>query len=74
MDVIIHWLGRRYVVELKIWRGERYHKEGEAQIAGYLDYFGLQTGYLISFDFRRNKEPGVRRTHVGNRVLYEGTV
>ncbi len=74
MDVVIHWLGRRYVVELKVWRGERYHEEGEQQIVGYLDYFSLSTGYLLSFDFRNRKVPGVRRVHVGERVLFEGTV
>ena len=74
MDVVIHWLGKRYVIELKIWRGERYHTEGERQIEGYLDYFGLSVGYLLSFDFRRAKEPGVERVQLGERVLFEGTV
>lgn len=74
MDVIIHWLGKRYVIELKIWRGERYHAKGEAQILGYLDYFGLDVGYLLSFDFRRHKEPGVRRMSIGGRTLFEGVV
>ena len=74
MDVVIHWLGRRYVIELKIWRGERYHVEGERQIAGYLDYFGLRVGYLLSFDFRGTKRPGVERIAFGDAVLFEGTV
>ena len=74
MDVVIHYLGRRYVVELKIWRGERYNEEGEKQIAGYLDYFGLNTGYLLSFNFNKEKEPGVKRIVFGDKVLYEGTV
>ena len=74
MDIVIHWLGRRYVIELKIWRGERYHAEGEQQIRGYLDYFDLAVGYLLSFDFRRTKEPGVERVQLGECVLFEGTV
>jgi hypothetical protein len=74
MDIVIHWLGRRYVIELKIWRGERYHAEGEQQIRGYLDYFDLAVGYLLSFDFRRTKEPGVERVQLGEYVLFEGTV
>ena len=74
MDVVVHWLGRRYVIELKVWRGERYHDKGRAQVEGYLDYFGLDVGYLLSFDFRRAKEPGVERIQLGGRVLYEGTV
>lgn len=74
MDVVIHYLGRRYVIELKIWRGERYNAEGEKQISGYLDYFKLDTGYMLSFNFNKNKKSGVERINVGDKVLYEGTV
>ena len=74
MDVVVHWLGRRYVIELKIWRGERYHEKGERQIRAYLEYFGLSVGYLLSFDFRRTKQPGVERVALGDAVLFEGTV
>ena len=74
MDVVVHWLGRRYVIELKVWRGERYHEKGERQIKEYLGHFGLRVGYLLSFDFRRGKEPGVERIAFGDAVLFEGTV
>ena len=57
MDLVIHYLGRRYIVELKIWRGERYNAEGEKQIADYLESFGLSTGYMLSFSFNKNKQP-----------------
>ena len=73
-DVIIDYLGQQYIIELKIWRGERYNAEGEKQISEYLDYFGLTTGYMLSFNFNKNKEPGVRRVQTGDKVLYEGTV
>ena len=36
-------------VELKIWRGSKCIEDGEKQIMGYLDYFGLTTGYMVSF-------------------------
>ena len=74
MDLVIHYLGRRYIVEMKIWRGERYHAEGEKQISDYLDYFGLTTGYLLSFHFGKNRQPGVRQVRIGDRLLYEGSV
>ena len=72
--VIIHYLGRRYIIELKIWHGDRYNEKGEKQISDYLDYFGLTTGYMLSFNFNKNKKPGVERVVVGDKVLYEGTV
>ena len=74
MDVVVHYLGRRYIIELKIWRGDRYNSDGEKQIGKYLAYFGLDTGYMLSFNFNRNKEPGVRRVQVGDKTLFEGIV
>ena len=73
-DVIVDYLGRQYIIELKIWRGERYNAEGEKQITEYLDYWKLDTGYMLSFNFNQKKEQGVKRVEIGNKVLYEGTV
>ena len=74
MDVVIHYLGRRYIIELKIWRGERYNADGEKQLKEYLDYFHLDTGYMLSFNFNNKKEQGVQLVHIGDKLLYEGTV
>ena len=73
-DVIIDYMGKRYIIELKIWHGERYNADGEKQISEYLDYFGLSTGYMLSFNFNTNKEMGVKMVQVGDKLLYEGTV
>lgn len=73
-DVIIDYLGQQYVIELKIWRGERYNAEGEKRISEYLDYFGLTTGCMLSFNFKKNKETGVKRVQFGDKLLYEATV
>ncbi len=73
-DVVVDYLGEQYIIELKIWRGERYNAEGEQQISEYLDYFGLDTGYMLSFNFNKNKEPGVKRVQIGEKTLFEGTL
>ncbi|WP_026659491.1 AAA-like domain-containing protein [Butyrivibrio sp. AC2005] len=73
-DIIIDYLGQQYIIELKIWHGERYNESGEKQISEYLDYFGLNTGYMLSFNFNKNKEIGVQQVHVGDKLLYEATV
>ena len=73
-DVIIDYLGEQYIIELKIWHGERYHEAGEQQIIEYLNYFGLNTGYMLSFNFNRKKETGVKRVQIGEKVLFEGTL
>lgn len=73
-DVVIDYLGQQYVVELKIWRGDRYHASGEKQISEYLGYFNLDIGYMLSFNFNKKKETGVKLVHFGTKTLYEGTV
>ena len=72
--MIVDYLGQQYIIELKIWRGPRYNAEGEKQIREYLDYFGLSTGYMLSFNFNKHKEPGVKQVHIEDKLLYEGTV
>jgi len=73
-DVIVDYLGQQYIIELKIWRGERYNAEGEKQISEYLNYYGLNTGYMLSFNFNKKKEQGVKRVQIGDKVLFEGMV
>ena len=73
-DVVVDYLGQQYVIELKIWRGQAYNERGERQLAEYLDYFHLQTGYMLSFCFNKNKQPGLRSVAVGGRTIYEAVV
>ncbi len=73
-DVVVDYLGQQYIIELKIWRGPRYNADGEKQISEYLDYFGLNTGYMLSFNFNKNKEVDVKQVLIGDKILYEGTV
>ena len=73
-DVIIDYLGKQYIIELKIWRGERYNSDGEKQIIDYLNYFGLDTGYMLSFNFNKKKEQGIKEVILNNKKLIEGIV
>ncbi len=72
--MIIDYLGQQYIIELKIWHGERYNEEGEKQISEYLDYWNLDTGYMLSFNFNKKKTQGVKMIQVGEKTLYEGTL
>ena len=74
MDVVVHYRGKRYIIELKIWHGDRYNAKGEKQIMDYLDSYGLDTGYLLSFSFNKTKKPGVEEIHIGDKTIYEGIV
>ncbi|MCP5051338.1 MAG: AAA family ATPase, partial [bacterium] len=50
LDVVITYNNKKYIVELKIWRGEVYHQEGIKQLYDYLDRQNLETGYLLIYD------------------------
>ena len=54
-DIVITYNKKMYILELKIWRGEDYHKKGLLQLGEYLDQYGLSEGYLLIFDFRESK-------------------
>ncbi len=75
-DVIVDYLGEQFVIELKIWHGNEYNERGEEQLAGYLDYFHLKKGYMISFNFNRKKEVGVKTIVLQDKdkVITEATV
>lgn len=74
MDVIVDYLGERFILELKIWHGPRYNEKGEEQICEYLDYFNLKTGYMLSFNFNQKKEQGIKEVKIGEKTLYEATL
>lgn len=61
-------------LKLKIWRGDEYNRRGEKQLAEYLDYYHLEKGYLLSFNFNRKKETGVKEIQVGGKVIVEAVV
>ena len=74
-DLIIDYLGQQYVIELKIWRGNAYNERGEDQLCRYLEYFDLQTGYLLSFCFNKTKQPGLLpAVELKGRTLIEAIV
>ena len=56
IDIIITCGIFRYIIELKVWRGENAHKQGIIQLAGYLERQNCDQGYLLIFDVRDKKE------------------
>lgn len=73
-DVIVDYLGEQFVIELKIWRGNEYNERGEQQLTDYLNYFHLQKGYMLSFNFNKKKEPGLKEIRLGGKTLIEAVV
>lgn len=73
-DIIVDYQGKRFVIELKIWHGNEYNKRGEKQLLEYLDYYGQDTGYLLSFNFNKNKKPGIHEILLSGKRIVEAVV
>ena len=73
-DLIIDYLGKQYIIEMKIWHGNEYNTRGEEQLLGYLNDYHLERGYMLSFNFNKNKKPGVQEIHFKDHTLVEAVV
>jgi hypothetical protein len=62
LDIVINYNNEEFIIELKIWHGEKYKEKAYAQLLDYMSAKGLKTGYLLTFDFRKdaNKETGAQ--------------
>ena len=73
-DVIVDYLGERYIIELKIWHGEEYNRQGEEQLVDYLNSYHLDKGYMVTFSFNQKKEIGVQQVEVDSKTIIEAVV
>ncbi len=73
-DVIVDYHGEQFVIEMKIWRGNAYNTRGEDQLTDYLNYYHLKKGYMLSFNFNKKKEIGVKEIALGDKILVEAVV
>ena len=70
-DIIVDYLGKQYIIEMKIWHGNEYNERGEKQLVSYLEDYHQKTGYMVSFNFNKNKKVGMKKLNVGNKKLIE---
>ncbi len=55
MDLVVTYGEQEFIIELKIWRGDKYEELGRDQLSGYLATRGIDEGYLVTFDFSKRK-------------------
>ncbi|NJL14748.1 MAG: AAA family ATPase [Microscillaceae bacterium] len=70
LDIVLTYLHYKYIIELKLWRGEKAHQKGLHQLAGYLEKHSLSQGYLLIFDDR--KQPSWKEeiiSHEGKEIF-----
>lgn len=73
-DVIVDYLGEQFIIELKIWHGKEYNERGERQLTDYLEYYHKDKGYMLSFNFNKEKEIGVKEITVCGKTIVEAVV
>lgn len=70
-DVIIDYKGQQFIIELKLWRGKKYHHDGQVQLAKYLEQCDQDRGYLLTFDFNHHKQTGVTENLCNGKKILE---
>jgi len=73
MDVIVDYAREQFIIELKLWRGERAQGKAYEQLLNYMKSKGLGKGYLLTFDFREegNKSPKAEWVQVGSKKIFD---
>jgi hypothetical protein len=54
VDLVITWKGQRHLIEIKLRRDTRTEDKALDQAARYLDGLGMQEGWLVLFDLRKD--------------------
>ena len=55
LDIGIVYENKTYPIEIKLWKGEVYYKEGLDKTARYIDIYGSKEGWLVIFDQGKSK-------------------
>jgi hypothetical protein len=52
LDLLMLHQGKKYIVETKLWEGNKRYQAGKHQLASYLKLEQVQEGYYVVFDYR----------------------
>lgn len=69
-DIVVTYNKKMYILELKIWHGEEYHKKGLQQLYDYLEIQNLDKGYLLIYNFNKNKEYKSSSVKLNNKEIF----
>jgi hypothetical protein len=65
LDVVITYNSFKYIIEMKIWRGSKYHEDGVKQLCDYLNI------HLLVFNFNKNKEFKEERVNIEGKDIFQ---
>ena len=73
IDLLLTYNQRKYIIETKIWEGNKNYQAGKKQLVAYLKLEDTVEGYYVLFDHRKNPEPLVE-TETANGVTLRSYV
>lgn len=71
LDVVVNYLNNEYIIELKRIFTEKDRTDGIEQLLGYMSGRNAQTGYFLTFDFRKKSAPTVNWLEFGEKRILE---
>ena len=76
MDLVVDFEKEQFIVELKIWRGAAAKDRAYEQLLGYMETKNAKEGYLLTFDFRKEKtgEHKAEWMDVGGKRVFDVVV
>lgn len=70
MDLVVDYGTEQYILELKRWYGLKKHEDAYEQLYEYLESNHAEKGYLLTFDFRKQKKQQMHWiTYKGKRIF-----
>ena len=71
MDIVIDYGTPQFILELKIWRGLDANQNAYEQLLNYMKIKNADTGYLLTFDFRKNKEQKIAWESINSKEIFD---
>lgn len=73
MDIVVDYGTDQFIIELKLWKGDSRHNEAYTQLLSYMSSKGASDGYLLTFDFRpeKNRERRAEWIAIDGRRIFD---
>jgi hypothetical protein len=73
MDLAVQYKSEQFIIELKLWHGEKKHSEAYSQLYEYLAKENADKGFLVTFDFRKeaHKERKAEWVEVDGKQIFD---
>jgi hypothetical protein len=71
MDLVVDFGKDEFIIELKLWRGPQAEENAYDQLAGDLQSKGINTGWLLCFNLRKDKKTSLEWVETSGCRIFE---